>query len=250
VVLPGLKNPPDPGPPRTFTPPTLPAPRSPSLPARAFQVSQPQRSAADLAGAAEASAKVQIVSSQRAPTALLDGALCARVGVLLDGLKRLPLRCSTTTLGNHGLRLQAYDRTALELSGGAHTGSGDREGLGTTASDIVGNDLLRFSRTNSNVGDESTNGIAASEDATVKVLPTLIVRVPAPCPRPRRPATSISSRATARSSASNCRFQAQQNNDFAAACRHSLAQDAAAMPVAAGASTQDRVCDTARPGLA
>jgi hypothetical protein len=250
VVLPGLKNPPDPGPPRAFTPLTLPTPRSPSMPARAFQVSQPQRSAADLAGAAEASAKVQIVSSQHAPAALLDGEFTAKVGVLRDGRQSLPLRCSTTTLGNHGLRLQAHDCTALELSGSAYTGSGDREGLGTTASDIFGNDLFRFSRTNSDVGDESTNGIAASEDATVKVLPSLIVRVPAPCPRPRRPATSILSRATAHSNASNCRFQAQQNNGFAVACRHSLAQDAAAMPVAAGASTQDRVCDMARPGLA
>lgn len=174
VVLPGLKNPPDPGPLRTFTPLMLPTPRSPALPARAFQVSDVKRAAPE---ATEAGSRSQIVASQRAPAALLDSALTAKVGVLLDGLQRLPLRCRTTTLGNYGLRFQEYDRTALELSGGAYTGTGDREDLGVTATDIFGNYLFRFSRSISDIVDESTNDIAAGEDATVQALPDIIVQV-------------------------------------------------------------------------
>ena len=167
VVLPGLKNPPDPGPLRTFTPLMLPTPRSPGLPARAFQVTRAR---------GEVNTR-QLVQSHAASSSQLDSALTARLGVLLDGFQRQRLRCTTTTLGHYGLRFQEYDRTASELGGGAYTGTGDRENLGVTATDPFGNYVFRFSRSLSDFIDEALNDVAVGEDATVQALPDLIVQV-------------------------------------------------------------------------
>ncbi len=167
VVLPGPKNPPDPGPLRTFTPLMLPTPRSPGLPARMLQITRSQ----------EASSTRQLVVARRAPSSLLDAALTVKLGVLLDGALRQPLRCHTTTLGNYGLRFQEYDRTAAELGGGAYTGTGDREDLGTTATDPFGNYVFRFSRSVSDIIEEGLNDVAVGEDATVQALPDVIAQV-------------------------------------------------------------------------
>jgi len=170
VVLPGLKNPPDPGPLKTFTPLMLPTPRSPALPAKVFQVSDAKRDGSEVATR-------RLVTAQSAASVQLDSALTAKLGVLLDGLQRLPLRCTTTTLGNYGLRFQEYDRTSLELSGGAYTGTGDREVLGLTATDSFGNYVFRFSRSISDIVEEGLNDVAVGEDATVQALPDVIAQV-------------------------------------------------------------------------
>jgi hypothetical protein len=167
VVLPGPKNPPDPGPLRTFTPLVLPTPRSPALPARMLQITR----------AREASSTRQLVAARTAPSSLLDAALTLKLGVLLDGALRQPLRCHTTTLGNYGLRFQEYDRTAAELGGGAYTGTGDREDLGTTATDPFGNYVFRFSRSVSDIVEEILTDVAVGEDATVQALPDVIAQV-------------------------------------------------------------------------
>jgi hypothetical protein len=167
LVLPGPKNPPDPAPLRTFTPLMLPTPRSPGLPPRTVHVTR----------TVDEVTTRQLASSQRASSALLDGALTQRIGSLLDGLQAQLLLCRRTTLGNYGLRFQEYDRTAAELGGGAYTGTGDRESLGTTATDPFGNYVFRFSRTLSEVVDEVLHDVAVSEDATVQVLPDLIAQV-------------------------------------------------------------------------
>src|SRR5260221_1895063 len=129
AVLPGLKNPPDPGPLRTFTPLMLPTPRSPGLPSKAFQVTRTRD---------EVSTR-QLAFGKSVPAGVLDSALMAKLGILADGFQNLRLHCTTTTLGNYGLRFQEYDRTAAELGGGAYTGTGDREDLGVTATDPFGN---------------------------------------------------------------------------------------------------------------
>jgi len=167
LVLPGPKNPPDPAPLRTFTPLMLPTPRSPGLPPKTLQVTRT---------ANEVSTR-QLVSGQRASIAMLDSALTQRIGSLHDGLQKQFLLCKTTTLGNYGLRFQEYDRTAAELGGGAYTGTGDREDLGTTATDPFGNYVFRFSRTLSEVVDEVLNDVAVGEDATVQALPDVIAQV-------------------------------------------------------------------------
>lgn len=167
VVLPGLKNPPDPGPLQTFTPLVLPTPRAAALPARAYQVTR----------GLEATAPRQLVLSAKAPQNLLDAGLTAKLGTLQDGFKRYPLNCKTTTLGNYGLRFQEYDRTSAELSGGAYSGTGDRENLGTTATDPFGNYVFRFSRSVSDIIEEGLNDLAVGEDATMQALPDIIAQV-------------------------------------------------------------------------
>jgi hypothetical protein len=167
VVLPALKNPPDPGPLRTFTPLVLPTPRSAALPARALQVTR----------ALDSGVSRQVMFSASRPSELLEAGLTAQLGALQDGLARYRFPCTTTTLGNYGLRFQEYDRTGAELSGGAYTGTGDRENLGSTATDSFGNYVFRFSRSLSETIDEALNDTALGEDATVQALPDVIVQV-------------------------------------------------------------------------
>jgi hypothetical protein len=167
IVLPRPKNPPDPGPMRTFTPLMLPTPRSPTLPSRAFQVTETR---------GEVSTR-RIVLGKNLPARRLDDALIYKLGVLADGFRAQLLLCKITTLGNYGLRFQEYDRTAAELSGGAYTGTGDREDLGVTATDPFGNYVFRFSRTVSDIIEEGLNDVAVGEDATVQALPDIIAQV-------------------------------------------------------------------------
>ena len=173
VLLPSPKNPPDPGPLRTFTPLVLPTPRSAALPARAFQVSRGE--AASKAGANVMTREV--VMSKSAAPSLLSDELTAQLGRLVEGSARYPYRCATTTLANYGLRVQEYDRTTDELGGGAYTGTGDRENLGTTATDAFGNYLFRFSRSPGDFAVEAIGDVAVGEDASVQVLPDVIVQV-------------------------------------------------------------------------
>lgn len=166
IVLPGPKNPPDPGPLRTFTPLMLPTPRSPGLPPKTFQITQTRN---------EVSTR-QLVAGN-ASVAMLDSALTARLGVLADGFAQQISFCKTTTLGNYALRFQEYDRTAAELGGGAYTGTGNRENLGTTATDPFGNYVFRFSRLLGDIVDEILHDVAVGEDATVQALPDIIAQV-------------------------------------------------------------------------
>ena len=152
---------------RTFTPLMLPTPRGPGLPAKAFQITHTR---------GETSTR-QLALGRSAPSAMLDSALTAKLGVLADGFKQQLLYCKRTTLGNYGLRFQEYDRTAAELAGGAYTGTGDRENLGVTATDSFGNYVFRFSRTVSDIIVEGLNDVAVAEDATVQALPDIIAQV-------------------------------------------------------------------------
>jgi hypothetical protein len=167
VVRPGLKNPPDPGPLRTFTPMMLPTPRSPGMPPQSYQVTQTRD---------EVSTR-QVVFGKNTSVAMLDSELTRNLGVLYDGFQKQLFLCKTTTLGNYGLRFQEYDRTSAELGGGAYTGTGDRESLGITATDPFGNYVFRFSRDLSDVVEEALNDVAVGEDATVQALPDLIAQV-------------------------------------------------------------------------
>lgn len=168
VVRPGLKNPPDPGPLRSFTPLLLPTPRAPALPPQALQVTR---------ALPEGGVSRQVTLSAKSAPSALDASIVAQLGALQDGLVAIPLRCRTTALANYGLRFQEYDRTASELGGGAYTGTGVREDLGTTATDAFGNYVFRFSRSTTQIVDEALNDTAIGEDATVQALPDVIVQV-------------------------------------------------------------------------
>jgi hypothetical protein len=167
VARPGPKNPPDPGPLATFTPLMLPTPRAPALPAKVMQVTQTKAAVTTR----------QLVSGKAAITSLIDTTLTSQLGRLLDGYQRVPLRCTTTTLGNYALRFQEYDRSSDELSGGAYTGTGDRETLGQTATDSFGNYVFRFSRSIGDIVGEALGDVAIGEDATVQALPDVIAQV-------------------------------------------------------------------------
>jgi hypothetical protein len=176
IRQPGPIDPPVPGPLRTFTPLMLPTPRSPALPARALQITRASTSVNANASASAAPTR-QLVLSRSATTSLLDATLTRELGRLQDSFVRVPLRCTTTPLARYGLRLQEYDRSADEIAGGAYTGSGARETLGGTATDIFGNYLFRFSRGIADIVDEALNDVALGEDASVQALPDLIAQV-------------------------------------------------------------------------
>ncbi len=100
LLLPGPKNPPDPGPLATFTPLVLPTPRTAPMSQRAFQITQ---------GKGDAMQRRLVVSPGAAVSAI-DSQLTAQLGRLLDcAILRFP-HCTTTTLGNYGLGFQQYDR--------------------------------------------------------------------------------------------------------------------------------------------
>jgi hypothetical protein len=67
---------------------------------------------------------------------------------------RLKWYCSVKDQPGLLLRFQEYDRTAAELAGGPYTGEGDREFLGLTVTDEVGNYIFRFSRDLGDIVDE------------------------------------------------------------------------------------------------
>jgi hypothetical protein len=86
-------------------------------------------------------------------------------------------RCETGPLPGVVLGFQEYDRTNAELAGGAYTGTGDRENLGTCATDLNGNYIFRFSRSLAQFIEEATVDTAPGENAAVAALPDAIVRL-------------------------------------------------------------------------
>lgn len=62
--------------------------------------------------------------------------------------------CTTKARPGLLLRFQEYDRTAAELVGGPYTAAGNRQTLGLTVSDELGNYIFRFTRTLADISDE------------------------------------------------------------------------------------------------
>lgn len=87
------------------------------------------------------------------------------------------LLCSTEAIANAALRFQEYDRTVAELGGGVYSGDGLREELGQTSTDRNGNYIFRFSRTLTQLIDESNTDVALGENEALYALPDLIVQV-------------------------------------------------------------------------
>ncbi|WP_420642730.1 hypothetical protein [Candidatus Leptofilum sp.] len=90
---------------------------------------------------------------------------------------RLKLYCSVKDQAGLLLRFQEYDRTDAELAGGPYTGEGDREMLGLTATDEVGNYVFRFSRDLADVVDELDDQVIGGPDLTTQLQPDLLVQV-------------------------------------------------------------------------
>lgn len=86
-------------------------------------------------------------------------------------------RCQTGPLPGRVLRFQEYDRTGEELAGGAYTGTGARETLGTCTTDRHGNYIFRFQRTVPQYVHEATVDVASGENLFTQILPDVIVQV-------------------------------------------------------------------------
>lgn len=86
-------------------------------------------------------------------------------------------KCNSEALAGYALRFIEYDRTSSELAGGAYTGDGNREVLGTTTTDENGNYIFRFTRSFGEAGNESFVDTAPGEDPAVQAFPDLIVQI-------------------------------------------------------------------------
>jgi hypothetical protein len=96
------------------------------------------------------------------------------LGKLLDAATRL---CATEELVNAALRFQEYDRTLDELNGGVYTGEGSREELGQVSTDRNGNYIFRFSRSLTQIIDETDVDVTLGENEVLYAMPDLIVQV-------------------------------------------------------------------------
>ncbi len=85
--------------------------------------------------------------------------------------------CSTEAGSNLTLTFEEYDRTAGELSGGAYTGTGNRQLLGDTITDMHGNYIFRFSFDMTFPGLADSSDIAPGEDVNTVMFPDVIVKI-------------------------------------------------------------------------
>jgi hypothetical protein len=96
---------------------------------------------------------------------------------LREYAKRLKLRCETGPVPGAFLQFLEYDRTSAELGGGVYTGTGSREYLGRTVTDINGNFLFRFNRSVAQFLDEAFTDLAPGEDYNVQKMPDVIIQL-------------------------------------------------------------------------
>ncbi len=96
------------------------------------------------------------------------------IGSILAKLSRL---CRTETLAGFPISFEEYDRTGVELGGGAYSGAGPRENLGQTVADRNGNYIFRFSRSIAQFIEEGNIDVGAAEDEVVQSMPDLIAKV-------------------------------------------------------------------------
>jgi len=95
---------------------------------------------------------------------------------VIDGL--LLKNCTVANATNTTLTFEEYDRTALEIAGGSHSGTGNRRLLGDTITDMNGNYIFRFSFDMTPPSfEDSTEDFAPGENIDVIVYPDIIVKV-------------------------------------------------------------------------
>jgi hypothetical protein len=87
------------------------------------------------------------------------------------------LICTTEDLAYQTLRFMEYDRTAVELAGGAYTGEGIKLDLGFATTDVNGNFVFRFKQSLSEIVNEVLEDVGPGENALVQVHPDILVRI-------------------------------------------------------------------------
>jgi hypothetical protein len=78
------------------------------------------------------------------------------------------------------LRFQEYDRTAAELVGSPYTGEGERQTLGLTVTDELGNYIFRFSQTFADLADEVSDipsGISTSTGLRPDIIAQIVASI-------------------------------------------------------------------------
>jgi len=95
-------------------------------------------------------------------------------------IDRIPRLCRTENVPFETLCFQEYDRTFSEMSGNPYSGLGNRTELGYAITDMNGNYIFRFKRSELEQVNEVLYDIAPDEDAYVQYHPDLLVRIPDP----------------------------------------------------------------------
>ncbi len=90
--------------------------------------------------------------------------------------------CVNESLPNLTLNFTDYDRTISELNGGAYTGTGDRDALGSTITDSAGNYIFRFYYPAYEAAFDAIADVAIGENQAIAYRPDIIVSVPAANP--------------------------------------------------------------------
>jgi hypothetical protein len=88
--------------------------------------------------------------------------------------------CITRSEPEQLLRFIEYDRTAAELAGDPYTGDGDRQILGLTVSDEIGNYLFRFTTSLADVVEEFDDIVPGGASTVVQLRPDVIAQVVTP----------------------------------------------------------------------
>lgn len=88
--------------------------------------------------------------------------------------------CETGVVPHAILQFQEYDRTNTELNGGAYTGIGNRENLGSAVADSFGNYIFRFTRSFFDSLNEVFVDTASGESTSITYLPDVLVQLKDP----------------------------------------------------------------------
>jgi hypothetical protein len=129
---------PDPGP---FRPFLLPVEGNPITSAAQVKVFGSSSATATANVEAAATARTSQIATVNNPAVASTAAISALDAAALIN----PFRCQSGSLADYLLRFQDYTPTASEAAGGPYTGTGARNTLGLTTTDLHGNYIFRFS---------------------------------------------------------------------------------------------------------
>ena len=96
------------------------------------------------------------------------------IAKIKDSLKLVP--CDVTPVSETLLRFIEYDRTEAEKLGDPYTGEGNRDVLGMTITDELGNYIFRFSHSILGLTEEFGD-IAAGEDIATQIRPDILIQI-------------------------------------------------------------------------
>ena len=169
---------PDPPP---FIPMMLPVQGDAMLPqkeATLFRREIVEKVATKSAGAKAAAEETFIpVGTARYRGLLADTAVFTDRSQLATLLDKFRFICDVNPMPFSILRFLEYDRTNAELAGGAYTGTGNRQVLGSTITDSFGNYVFRYQRSDFEDLSEADIDRAPGENLFVQARPDLIVQL-------------------------------------------------------------------------